>query len=261
MDALVEIELKEAFPRSGCALCRIGEDAVRRYLRFFLHEQVNDAASRLRLIAARGFCRRHAWHFVRFEARTLDDALSTAVVSEGLIESFRSLLAAAPAAAGARRMRRQNQRRLQGLTEALTPTAECPACDEQRRAEDYAGSVLLAILEDPAWRERVMQSDGVCLRHLGAVIAGAEVKAIDTVDWLVADYVRRFHALLGELTEYMRKHDYRFSDEPYGSEADAPVRAMALLAGSWFDLPAANDTRVRRDGRAPALRARGETTA
>ena len=60
MDVLVEVELKDALALPGCALCRIGEDAARRYLRFLLHESVNDVAVRARLIAAWGFCRRHA---------------------------------------------------------------------------------------------------------------------------------------------------------------------------------------------------------
>jgi ribosomal protein L13 len=37
--------------------------------------------------------------------------------------------------------------------------------------------------------------------------------------------------LAGELSEYLRKHDYRFSHEPYGPEADAVVRATEILVG------------------------------
>ena len=33
------------------------------------------------------------------------------------------------------------------------------------------------------------------------------------------------------LSEYLRKHDYQFAHEPYGSEADAFIRATEILVG------------------------------
>lgn len=187
MDLLVEAELKRALAAAGCPLCRAGEDGVERYLRFILHEFVNDPATRSRLAEAWGFCRRHAWHFLRLEWATMRDGLSTAVISEALVKSAEEVLDgylrdAAPAARGKRRMRA----RLEKLLRALTPTGVCPACDLQARHEAYT---------------------------------------------------LRLRELLTDLEEYIRKHDYRFSHEPYRQERDAMVRGTAALAGSWFDLP------------------------
>lgn len=236
MDLLVEAELKRALAVAGCPLCRAGEDGVERYLRFILHEFVNDPATRSRLADAWGFCRRHAWHFLRLEWATMRDGLSTAVISEALVKSAEEVLDgylrdAAPAARGKRGMRAK----LEKLLRALTPTGVCPACDLQARHEAYTLTVLLTVLEEAAWRERLSRSDGLCLFHLRRALAGKE--AGDRVQWIVEDHRRRLRELLTDLEEYIRKHDYRFSHEPYGQERDAMVRGTAALAGSWFDLP------------------------
>jgi len=38
--------------------------------------------------------------------------------------------------------------------------------------------------------------------------------------------------LTDQLSEIIRKSDYRFLDEPWGEEGDAWLRAIAVLAGS-----------------------------
>jgi hypothetical protein len=236
MDALVESELKEALAARGCPVCWVGEAAARRYLRFTLHESVNDPATRTRLAAAWGFCRRHAWHFLQWEEVTMRDGLGTAIIAEALLRTAKELLEAhtgAPSVEG--RRKKGAQAALQKLVRDLTPAGECPACHVQAQHEAYALTVALALLEGEAWRERLAGSDGLCVAHLRtALTSGA---APDHLRWLVEDHRRRLHQLLGDLEEYIRKHDYRFRDEPYGRERDVTQRATATLAGSWFDLP------------------------
>ena len=235
MDLLAENELKRALAAPGCSLCRVGEEAVQRYLRFVLYESVNDAAFRGRLATAWGFCRRHAWHFLRLEWATMRDGLSTANITEGLLKTAEEVLDAYLSAAPDGLSRKRVVRAVEKLLHALTPAGECPACALQARHEAYALMVLLRVLEEEAWRERFERSDGLCLFHLRRPLTGGE--APEQVRWLIEVHRRRFHGLLADLEEYMRKHDYRFSREPYGQERDAFVRATAALAGSWFDLP------------------------
>src|SRR5438132_13073432 len=92
IDALLESELKDALAAAGCAVCRIGEQAAVRYLRAVLHESVNDLATRRRLLAAWGFCLRHAWYFLRLEGAAMRDGLSTAILAEGLLEALQLAL-------------------------------------------------------------------------------------------------------------------------------------------------------------------------
>lgn len=248
-DLLVEAEMKKALDEPGCALCRVGEEAARRYLRFVLHEDVYDLGVRRRLIAAWGFCRRHAWHFLRLESATMRDGLGNAVLAEGLLEAVQQVITAeaidAPSQLGF--LRRDGAHRLRALRDVLRPTTECPACAQQRQHEAYVASMLVGLLAEPEWRARVARSDGLCLPHLRMALD--EAHAEGSPEWLLADHRRRLDALLGDLREYIRKHDYRFRSEPPGPERDAHVRATASLAGTWFELPAPRDETQQVDDR------------
>ncbi len=237
VDALAEVELRDALPAPGCAICRVGEQSATRYLRFVLHESVNDPTVRERLLAAWGFCRRHAWHFLRMETGTVRDRLATAILGEALVEALRLALgpgtpfgAAAP---GPRELGRRHAR----IGAALAPRADCPACIRQRQHEAHVVAVLLKVLAGGGWRDLVVASDGLCVPHLRLALAEAEGCPTE-LEWLLADHRRRLQALLDDLQEYIRKHDYRFAGEAPGPEREAFSRATAVVAGTWFDLPA-----------------------
>ncbi|MBI4589916.1 MAG: hypothetical protein HY725_13860 [Candidatus Rokubacteria bacterium] len=236
MDLLVQAELKQALGASGCPICRVGEEAASRYLRFVLHESVNDPATRRRLASSWGFCRRHGWYFLRLECVTMRDGLGTAILAEGLLKMAEQVLdghLAGPP--GGVRKQRAARARLEKLVRSLTPRGQCPPCVVQAEHEAYALAVLGTVLQVEAWRERFALSDGFCLRHLRDALATEKIP--DRLRWIVEDHHRRLRRLLADLEEYIRKHDYRFSQEPYGRERDAVDRATAALVGNWFDLP------------------------
>ncbi len=233
MDALVEVELKDALTSPGCALCRIGEGSALRYLRSVLHESVNDLAFRTRFHAAWGFCRRHAWYFLRLESATMRDGLSTAILAEGLIEAAQEVLAAERVRAP--RPQRRDKRRLRALWDRLQPKSPCPACAIQDEHERYALFVLLKTLAEPPWRERLASSDGLCLPHFRLALSDESAGA--HLERLVADQRRRLSTLLDDLQEYIRKRDYRFASEPPGPERDAFERGTAHVVGTWCELP------------------------
>jgi hypothetical protein len=236
MDLLVEAELRDAAARPGCSLCRVGEEAAQRYLRYVLHEGVNDGATRIRLDRSWGFCRRHAWHFLGLEWGSMHDSLGMATLSEGLVDAAGDILDAFLDAPPPRsRARGAGRAPLEGLARALEPAESCRACQVQAEHESYAATVLARTLEDPGWRQRFIESDGLCLVHFRAVVLTEE--SPERLRWLIEDYRRRLRELRSDLEEYARKHDYRFSQERYGREADVAVRATETLSGSWFDLP------------------------
>jgi len=236
MDLLVEAALRRAAGQLGCVLCRVGEEAAERYLGSVLGEGTNDPATRSRLDRSWGFCRRHAWHFLGLEWERMRDSLGMATLSETLVEGAENLLKTyleAQSLYGQRK--RAAGAALDALTRALTPAEPCPACDVQAEHEGYAAKVLVRALGDPDWRGRFTASDGLCLHHLRRALVSEE--APQDVQWLVEDQRRRLHEIRSDLEEYGRKHDYRFSHEPYGREVSAAIRATNALAGSWFNLP------------------------
>jgi hypothetical protein len=257
MDLLVEASLRRALERPGCVLCRVGEEAAERYLQSVLAEGTNDPATQARLDQSWGFCRRHAWHFLGLEWERMQDSLGAATLNEALIEAAEDLLKTyleAQALYGQRR--RAANAALDALSRALTPAGPCQACHIQAEHEGYAATVLVRMLGDLGWRERVAASDGFCLHHLCRALAAEE--AAENVRWVLEDQRRRLHEIRVDLEEYGRKHDYRFSHEAYGREARAAIRATQALAGSWFDLPRRPPARAQHERSAAELKQGGD---
>jgi len=72
-------------------------------------------------------------------------------------------------------------------------------------------------------------SDGLCLRHFCGVLA--RIREGRVLEELVAVQRELWEKLEAELSELIRKSDYRFSGEPMGVEAVSWLRALAVLAG------------------------------
>ncbi len=100
----------------------------------------------------------------------------------------------------------------------------CPTCEAQAMAERRAA---LAMLSAPPQGAAGAQ---LCLPHLrvALTLAGSSEQALP----LVAAQSAALQSLHGELSEYIRKQDYRFRHEPLGPEADSPWRAVAHVAGA-----------------------------
>jgi hypothetical protein len=85
------------------------------------------------------------------------------------------------------------------------------------------------LAEEPSFNTLYKQSGGLCMPHFKAALAAAQ--APQAVHVLIDVQLETLGGLAAELGEYLRKHDYLYSHEPYGSEADAFIRATELLAG------------------------------
>jgi hypothetical protein len=100
-------------------------------------------------------------------------------------------------------------------------TAGCLLCASYERAQRAAIEAFEAGLADAGLRERFAASDGLCDRHLERVTGNGELRRLQE------DCRAR---LVRQLDDLIRRHDYRFSREPAGSEGDSWLRAVAAAA-------------------------------
>jgi len=102
--------------------------------------------------------------------------------------------------------------------------SSCPGC-LQRAA--LTGVALATVANAPTER---LREAWFCVPHLPLVLERTAREAAVVI-------LRKERELLGrlhwELREYFRKSDYRFHDEPRGSEQTAWLRAADVLAGSY----------------------------
>lgn len=259
-------DLRDAFGQSGCPLCRLSACTAERYLDTVLWELVNDVEVRAELNRARGYCQQHGWLLVRAGA-----SLGIAILMRDVVKTLLDTVAEnavedAPEAALLSLLRRLGRARPghsddqigvgrgdgiefleQGIEVALpeepsrsratarlaaglAPANLCPVCSlVQARERDHIGT-LLAHLEGPgALVEVYARSDGLCLAHFRQTLSQASGGSQARL--LVGAQNSVWQRLYADLSEFIRKNDQRFRDEPFGEERDAWRRALAAISG------------------------------
>lgn len=213
-------ELRDALQAGGCPLCRLGWQAARRYIDTLNYEGVNDPGLRRTLRDAHGLCHRHAWRWTQMRG----SPLGVAIVYQNLVKDLIETLASPESVP----TRTQGNRR-QTATR-LAASARCPACRAEDEAIERYGLTLLVHLDKPELADAYALAGGLCLPHLRTVLSHAD-EAQTRI--LQAWQLKVYETLYGELSEFIRKHDHRFSREPFGAEKDSWTRAVASLAGDF----------------------------
>lgn len=171
-------------------------------------------------VRTQGFCPTHAWEVARLGARfPLEVAYRTVLqtVSEHLAKH-----AMLPSVSGPMsKLRGWLRKRQQPKRTRSSCQRPCPFCDARTEIEQRVLSTLLDHLEAPAFEETLAQSDGLCLLHMELACAQAVLP-------VQQHWVER---LLADLEEFLRKHDYRFLDEPRGPEMMTWRRACDMISG------------------------------
>ena len=255
---LIWIELEDGLRRPGCPICGILAEGTRRNFSFFLNDGVLDPGMRLRLVESGGWCGRHTLLLLNVESREYADHMGYATVLESLLEIAEGRLA--EALRGLRRRQasaasRSRRRTIQRACDALRPHKACPACEsEEKREASYLGFFIDALFNPalaPEMKALYAGSEGLCYRHLIGCLE--RCASPDQANELAGLEKQKLTALSKEVSEYLRKHEHRYREEPFGDEIDAWARAARKLAGyqpAGLDLQELADAARRKETRA-----------
>lgn len=228
-------DLRDAFAKPGCPICRLNATAAGRYIDGFLWENVNDPAVREQFRRAQGLCHRHSSQLVRPGA-----SLGVAILMHDVLQSVLGAMEDArfeplPALSLRRAQEKwdpgQPSAATAELVGRLTPQAGCPVCVHIEETEDTYLTTLVEHLSGavgllPSYRA----SDGLCLTHFRRALRF--VRDREVFHSIVNAQRAIWRRLEGHLAEAIRKSDYRFRDEPPGDESGAWLRGIAALTGS-----------------------------
>lgn len=233
---LVFARVREALASGGCPVCRLVTHAVQRFLDNFLYERVNDPEIREELRASWGFCPHHAWAL----PAQRNPVLGVAIVYRDLVGTLRERLD------DVLRSRTRRRRATEAAVHlALRPAAPCPACLHRQRMEEVYVASLLEHSADPEVRQALAGPAPLCLPHL--IVAASVARSAEQLTRLLEDQRQALARLEADLSELVRKHDYRFRRE--GLTPDQGVswtRALEVLSGrDPNEVRAAPDVRPR----------------
>lgn len=210
--ALTLARWKKALDSPGCPVCGLAQEAGREFLIHVLREGKAHAEVYDRIRGAGSFCEDHTGILQELAARRLGDRRSVARLYGWLLDD---------------------------LARDPTPHGACPACEAAGEYERGSLSALRDILDpdtgDSDLREQFAAGPGLCRAHF--VRATSVIEDTESLRRLADVQTRGWDALSQDLKEYLRKHDYRFSQEPKTpAEEQSWIRAVAAISGTALEL-------------------------
>lgn len=234
-------DLLDAMRLDGCPICRLRQRALERYVDTLLYERVNDGRLRARLRRSCGFCHEHAWALRRHGASVgvalmMRDVLRT-LLREGQAAQGVSVARERRSGVGWQLPRWLRRRPHSGnwLAEALQPRDTCPICVAMRDVERSCAAVMGETILERDFQDAFSRSEGLCRAHL--VLALERARTGEAADALWQAEKGIWRNLEADLSELIRKSDYRFMAEPKGAEAKSWLRALAAISGEAPPLP------------------------
>src|SRR5512133_2100583 len=185
----------EACRQEGCPICRVEHDADLRYLDRLFYELVNDYNTRVGLRASLGFCNEHA-HMAMDEIH--GKALGLTIIYDDLLRVVLEQISSNGNI-------KKNEKK-------------CPACENR---DEMTGRVFLDLSKyiDAPLLEAFRNSQGLCIGHLRQALEN--IRSSEKRNALLNAQSDIMQALRGELAEFIRKNDYRYTGEGFGGEKDA----------------------------------------
>jgi hypothetical protein len=256
---ILTVKVDEAVEKdTECALCWMHEKSEIRYLETFLSEGVMDSWCRSEVIQSRGFCRYHFHRLLSFAFENYSgDQLGLALVLENLVEArsgdmerSRTYINDLPRTKAKDVMRflvdgisQAKRKRLDECFRQIRSLIggrerSCPACESLKELNEIHVDTLARMLATQAgFRKDFENSKGLCLFHLLELMKALRLRYESEFPSLSKTLLElelgNFDRIRSELKEFIRKHDYRFHDEPWKSEKDVVERAVPKLIGTY----------------------------
>jgi len=200
-------ELLKLLREPRCPVCAIVDRSLRYYLKTVFIEQLTDSEFRQPVRDSLGYCPRHSQLVLDLSRKRLP-RMGIAIVYE-------DILALAQAA-------------LHDESSVLQ-RGDCPLCAMEQDIESYGAQLIADYCGDRDFQEAFETSAGVCLPHLQLVdsrLDGDRAKFFRSAEHNILT------KLEGHLNEFIRKHDYRFSNEKISQEEAASwQRAVRFTVG------------------------------
>jgi len=209
--------LLDALKEAGCPICFLVKKNIHKLMDDFLYGSVNDPGVRREIKASQGFCNRHAWQLQKF-----GDGFGQAIVYSDLMNAVAKKLEKIDESISVKEL-------LKKINPGIIAKQICMFCRQEKDTEERYISVFWENFNDTEFSVTYKNSFGLCLPHI--VFALKKCRNKKSSKELIEIETPKLSNLVGELKEFMRKHDYRFSSEKFGKEGDSWIRAIEKLIG------------------------------
>ncbi len=213
MDELNYLNLLDSLRAEGCPLCHILSERLDKFIYNFLDETVTDVDTRLRIRKDLGFCGTHARMLQKNE-----NCLGQGIIYQDLVETLHShvIFPADP-------------KKTRKAIDKIYAARKCVFCEHVGEIETRYLEVFTGSFDKIELRDAYASSQGLCLNHMAMALR--TWKDSKTISLFLESESAKLRELDGELKEFVRKFDYRYSGEKFGKERDSWIRAIGKISG------------------------------
>ena len=205
-----------------CFLCALEDEIERKYIDAYLSELVMDAKARERLVEGGGFCNHHFYRMLAIATRPeSSDGHGIALIAQSIIEKTVQDL-----------QKQRKQRK-----EAFCQTIECPACAHIANLMEIYHRKIVELLysRNEEFEKLFKNSKGLCAPHFALLLKmikdtmGSQSQEI--IKTIIDVEEKNFSQLKSELSEYVRRQSYEFSDKDRKEVEDVLLRSAQKIVG------------------------------
>ena len=214
----------ERMIRSGaeCFLCALEDEIERKYIDAYLSELVMDAKARGKLVEGGGFCNHHFYRMLAIATRPdSSDGHGIALIAQSIIEKTVQDL--------------QKQRK-RGK-EVFRQTTECPACTHLANLMEVYNRKIVELLcsRNEEFLKLFRNSKGLCTPHFALLLKMIQdtmrSQSQEIIKTIIDVEEKNFSQLKSELSEYIRRQSYEFSDEDRKAVEDVLLKSVQKIVG------------------------------
>jgi hypothetical protein len=240
-----QVYIREALQKAeNCFLCYLENRFEQRYLDNYLTYLVMDAGERERIIESRGFCN---YHFHKMHALSTNptgsDGLGMALilksVTEQLLDDVKSQQPAKSVWSRRPRLRLKGNSHsilASRLLKTVANQTKCPACNHvSTMMQVYTHDFLQQAAEDEEILKLYDTSKGMCIPHYAVALLVASRISDERCEYAIQRIIHKQIRVLErtqiDLSEYIEKQDYHFSQKDRAGTEEAVGESLAEVAG------------------------------
>jgi len=209
-----------------CFLCALEDEMESKYVDTYLSELVMDSSSRQRIIESRGFCNHHFYKMLIAASKPgSSDGHGIALVNESIVEAL------------IKDLHEQKSHQIGDLNKLLVTENKCPACIHLSKFAKIHAEKIIELLS--SGNEELLKllkaSKGFCIPHLVTLVHVVEevmpIQSQKITKTLIEVEEKNLRRLNSELSEYIRRQSYEFSEKDRRAVADIVMRSVEKIAG------------------------------
>jgi len=211
------VEAKPAQSLRKTRTCPVCDTLSRATFDFFValeESLIKEAQVRNEFASVRGLCNVHTWQFQNVAAPQ-DISVGYVPLMETVAMSLKEIA--------------NSDGQVEAVTNLLSKTEDCPACEALKKEEKSQAGRFLEYLSTPDGQKFYRQSLGLCLPHLRAVLALKPAEEI--AKFLLNEQAEHFNDLADDMHSYTLKRDAIRRGLMNSNEENAWRRALVQLVG------------------------------